>query len=53
MCNSCVPLGPEDIFDVEKCRWLCLALCYLHGNLKMDYLNKVMIHEHPVYIHKR
>lgn len=49
----CVPLGPEDIFDVEMCRWLCLALCYLHGNLTMDYLNKVMIHEHTVYIYKR
>lgn len=53
MCNFCVPLGPEDIFDVEMCRWLCLALRYLHGNLTMDYLNKVMIHEHTVYIYKR
>lgn len=49
----CVPLGPEDIFDVETCRWLCLALCYLQGNLTMDYLNKAMIHEHTVYIYKR
>lgn len=50
MCNF---LCPEDIFDVEACRWLCLALCYHHGNLTMDYLNKAMIHEHAVYIYKR
>lgn len=53
MCNFCVPLGPEDIYDVEVCRWRCLALCYHHGNLTMDYLNKAMIHEHTVYIYKR
>lgn len=33
ICHFCVPQGREDIFDVETCRWLCLALYYLHSNL--------------------